>query len=163
MMIFSDWWEYGVLWAWAAAGACVRVSVCVRLHYVHWWPDCDIIWTYLALFRCSAVFRLSRFLAPGNSLLLSAHYRDLMRRNHHRVHTSHTSLFALFGLDIQYLYSTSHMSHHSHQYKCKGKCAKIIGYSGTILRLLNMIWTTTITNILETNRNYVSIGLFDLF
>ena len=96
MMIFSDWWEYGVLWAWAAAGACVRVSVCVRLHYVHWWPDCDIIWTYLALFRCSsAVFRLSGLLAPGNSLLLSAHYRDLMRRYHHQVHASHTSQLCL--------------------------------------------------------------------
>ena len=109
LMMLSDWREHG---ARAAAGACVRVSVCVRLHYVHWWPDCDIIWTYLALFRCSAVFRLSGLLAPGNSLLLSAHYRDLMRRNHHQVHTSHslhTSLLCLASI----FNSTSH----SHQHK----------------------------------------------
>ena len=116
---------YLVLWA---AGPCVRVSVCVRLHYVHWWPDCDIIWTYLALFRCSsAVFRLSGLLAPGNSLLLlSAHYRDLMRRNHHQVHTSHTSLLCLASIFNIYI----HTRHSSYQ------MCKIIGNSGIILRLI---------------------------
>ena len=105
---------------------CVRVSVCVRLHYVHWWPDCDIIWTYLALFRCSsAVFRLSGLLAPGNSLLLSAHYRDLMRRNHHQVHTSHTSLLCLAPILNIYI-----PNRHSHQ------LCKMIGNSGIILRLI---------------------------
>ena len=32
LMMLSDWREHG---ARAAAWACVRVSVCVRLHYVH--------------------------------------------------------------------------------------------------------------------------------
>ena len=118
------WWWYLVAGKSSSRGL-VRVSVCVRLHYVHWWPDCDIIWTYLALFRCSAVFRLSGLLAPGNSLLLSAHYRDLMRRNHHQVHTSYTSLLCLASIFNIYI-----PTRHSHQ------LCKIIGNSGIILRLI---------------------------